>query len=167
MTILKLNGIKKSGAGPLLINFIHDIDDLRFIAGEIKRVCGFVSNRIRNLEVEDTCVGFLELESGVPVSLFVSDVSVGISDYSHIFYGKDETYAIPPLVKFTLDKKGQRKTITLKFSQTDPLLLCEKEFFIAIKENRKLSSSLEAYKNLKIIEALKESWEKGKIIEIK
>ncbi|MCL4377986.1 MAG: hypothetical protein M1409_06355, partial [Actinobacteria bacterium] len=123
--------------------------------------------RIRNLEVEDTCVGFLELESGIPVDLFASDVSVRVSEYSHIFYGKTETYAIPPLVKFVLDKKGERKTINLKFPQTDSLLLCEKEFFSAIKENRKLNSPVEAYKNLKVIEALKESWIKKKVIPIK
>lgn len=158
---------RKKGGGPLLTNFIHDIDDLRFILGEVRKVGAFISNRIRKFEMEDTSVGIMEIEGGIPVSFFISDTVVNPINYSHIFYGIKETYAIPELVKFKFKKSGEIISKKINYKKTNSLLLCEKEFFSAIRENRIPDPSpYEAYRNLKIIEALEESFEKKKIIEI-
>jgi len=39
-------------ADRLLINFIHDVDDLRFVAGEITAVQAFTANAVRGFAVE-------------------------------------------------------------------------------------------------------------------
>jgi len=59
--------------GTLLINLIHDIDCLRFILGEIRRVSAFTSNKVRGLAVEDTASVSFEFESGVLGGFTISD----------------------------------------------------------------------------------------------
>lgn len=159
----------KEGGGPLMMNFIHDIDDLRFVLDKsVKYVCAFLSNRIRELEVEDTSVGILEMEDGILFNFFVSDTVARTISYSHIFYGFERSYAMPEIVLYKRDKDGKIKEKKLSYKKTNSLLLCEKEFFNSIKEKRKPSpDAYDSLENLKIIEGFKESFKKKKIIEIK
>lgn len=65
-----------AGGGPLLINLIHDLDALRFVAGEIESVRAFSSNAQRGFDVEDTASVSLRLASGALGSVIVSDAAV-------------------------------------------------------------------------------------------
>ena len=64
---------RQKGAGPLLTNLIHDVDNLRYICGEIQRVYAEVNNRGRGFEVEDTACISLRFASGILGSVMVSD----------------------------------------------------------------------------------------------
>jgi predicted dehydrogenase len=64
---------REPGGGTLLINLIHDVDCMRFILGEIRRVGAFVSNDVRGLGVEDTASVSFEFDSGVLGSFTISD----------------------------------------------------------------------------------------------
>ncbi len=59
--------------GPLLINTIHDIDDLRFTMGEIESIHAFISNKIRGNNVEDCGVADILFKSGAMGSYIFSD----------------------------------------------------------------------------------------------
>lgn len=61
------------GAGPVLNNLVHDLDDLRFICGEIVSVQATVSSRARGFAVEDTAVVTLRFASGALGTATVSD----------------------------------------------------------------------------------------------
>lgn len=64
---------RQPGAGPVLINLIHDIDMLRLLLGEIASVQAMRSNRIRGLEVEDTAGVLMQFQSGAIGTLVTSD----------------------------------------------------------------------------------------------
>ncbi len=69
--------------GPILINLVHDIDNVRALAGEIVAVQAAASNRTRGFEAEDTAAVLLEFASGALGTLLLSDTTVAASSWEH------------------------------------------------------------------------------------
>lgn len=64
---------REPGAGPVLLNLIHDLDLLRFLCGEVDEVQAIQSNRSRGFAVEDTAALLLRFRSGALGTVTVSD----------------------------------------------------------------------------------------------
>lgn len=66
---------REKGGGPVLINLIHDLDCLRFIAGEIVSVQAVSAHAARGFDVEDTVALTLRFASGAIGSFILSDAA--------------------------------------------------------------------------------------------
>ena len=64
---------RQAGAGVVLINLIHVIDDLRNICGDLETVQAILSNVTRGFEVEDTAAIMLRFRSGALGTISISD----------------------------------------------------------------------------------------------
>lgn len=64
---------RRKGAGPVLVNAIHDIDLLRWLCGDIVSVQAMGGHAARGFETEDTAAALLRFKSGAVGTLSVSD----------------------------------------------------------------------------------------------
>jgi len=65
---------RKDGGGPVLINAIHTIDDMRTLTGaEIVTIQAQLSSATRGFEVEDSAAVLLEFSNGVLGTMSISD----------------------------------------------------------------------------------------------
>jgi predicted dehydrogenase len=63
------------GAGPILLNMIHEVHNLRMLCGDIVSVQAMSSNVIRGFPVEDTVAISLRFASGALGSFLLSDTA--------------------------------------------------------------------------------------------
>lgn len=118
----------KRGGGPVLINFIHDIDAVRYLVGEITRVVGIASSAQRSFEAPDTVGVVMSFENGTIGTGIISDASAGpwnwdlTSGYgayfpsppppgdSYFIGGTKGALAIPSLTHYHYEEGGHWKT---------------------------------------------------------
>jgi predicted dehydrogenase len=172
----------KKGAGPILINLIHEIDNLRFLCGNIVQVQAMASNAIRQFEVEDTMVINLKFENGMLGTFTLSDTAVlpisweqtsgedkvypnpgnhGMTD-CYFIAGTEGGMAVPSLRTWFYEgekswwqpyAKGQ-----VAFEKQDPLV-AQLDHFCDVIEGKAapIVSAADALESLKIVEAVQKN----------
>lgn len=64
---------RQTGAGPVFINLIHDIDLIRHFVGEVRAIQAVDSSAARGFEVEDTAAVLMEFANGALGTVSISD----------------------------------------------------------------------------------------------
>jgi len=180
---------KKKGGGPILINTIHEIDDLRYMFGEIERVYAETSNKTRKFEVEDTVCVTVKFTDGVLASVLMSDTAPSLWAYEatmgenkfffptkgdiYHFLGRKASLTFPGMVKVYYadpSKMGWQYPLTtehLDIKSGDPYPEQMSHFCRVIRgEEKPRTSGEDALRTLRVISAIIESVEKRKPITV-
>lgn len=135
---------RKPGGGPVLINMIHDVDNLRYICGEIRNVYAEVSSAARGFAVEDTACVTLRFKNGALGTIVTSDCVPSRWSYEaatgenpayfrthedcYLFFGTEGTLAFPSMKRVYYASPYESgwlaplQTETIPVQQQDPLV---------------------------------------------
>jgi predicted dehydrogenase len=178
---------RKKGAGPVLLNLVHDLDNLRYLCGDVAAVQALESNASRGHEVEDTAVILLRFASGVLGTVTVSDAIVAPWSWE-LTSGENPAY--PRTAESCYQIGGTRGSLTVPYldlwrnptkpgwwepiererlpvAALDPLGLQIRQFCRVIRgAEAPLVSGREGLETLKVIAAVKEAAATGGTVRL-
>jgi predicted dehydrogenase len=178
---------REPGGGPLLINLIHDIDDLRYICGEIVEVRAMTSNAVRGFAVEDSAVVTLRFANGALGTATVSDAVPAPWSWElasgenpaypqqpencYWFSGTAGSLALPRLELWSYgERKGWHAPLEreqLQVVPADPQARQLQHFCRVIRgEEAPRSSGADATRTLAVIAAVHEAARTGKAVQL-
>jgi predicted dehydrogenase len=181
---------RQAGGGPILINMIHEIGNLRALCGEIAEVQALSSNAVRGFAVEDTAAVSLRFANGALGTFMMSDAAASArsweqtsrEDKSYATYpdedcylvaGTDGSLAIPTMRLRAFANKTARSwynpldSQTVAIDEVDPLRRQLDNFCAVIRgEAEPVVTARDGLKNLRVIEAIKQSLACGSVVSI-
>ncbi|WP_104526292.1 Gfo/Idh/MocA family protein [Blastococcus atacamensis] len=86
---------RRPGGGPVLLNLVHDVNNLQSLAGEVVRVQATTSNAARGFPVEDTAAAVLTFAGGALGTLLLSDAAASVRSWEQTA-GEDPSYPTHP-----------------------------------------------------------------------
>jgi predicted dehydrogenase len=178
---------RQKGAGPVMLNMIHDIDLMRYMCGEVEAVQAFQSNAVRGFEVDETTVVSLRFASGILGTLNISDTVVSPWNWEqttgenqaypktdqlcYLIAGTHGSLSIPCLDVWT--NRGERswwnpfEVNRVIAAKEDPLRLQIQQFCKVIKGTEKpLVPAREGLMTLKVIDAVQRAAASGQTVRI-
>ena len=182
----------RAGGGPILINLIHEMDNLRYLCGEIESVHAVASSAVRGYEVEDTAVMTLKFSNGALGTFTLSDTvasprsweQTSGEDASYPRYPSEDCYfvagtkgslAVPTLRSWSYAQGGQEpgwwtpfEEKTLPLEAIDPLA-AQLEHFCDLIEGKSapIISVTDALQSLLTVEAVRHSIATGQTIALR
>ena len=179
---------KEIGGGPILINLIHEIGNLRALCGEISAVQAISSSAIRNFVVEDTVAINLMFENGALGTFLLSDTAATARSWeqtsrenpSYPTYQDEDCYSIAgtlgslavPTMRIKRYVQGVDPSWwtpfteeVLEVTRQDPLG-CQLDHFLDVINDKcePRVSARDGLKNLQVVEAVCESAAKKKLV---
>jgi predicted dehydrogenase len=171
---------RKPGGGPVLINMIHDVDNLRYICGEIQNVYAEVSSAARGFAVEDTACVTLRFRNGALGTIVTSDCVPSRWSYEattgenpdyfrthedcYLFFGTEGSLAFPTMKRVyyaSASAAGWLKplqTEEIPVEHQDPLVRQIEHFCAVIRgEEQPRTSGEDALRTLAVIRAVLDS----------
>jgi len=169
---------REVGGGPVLINLIHEIHNLRMLCGEIVQVQAMTSNAVRGFEVEDTASITFRFASGVLASFVLSDTAASARSWeqtsqenkAYASYGDEDCYviagtmgslAVPTMRLKTFASPDERSWFkpvdcnAVALQRDDPLALQMDHFLDVVQGNAApLVHAQDGLQNLRVVEAI-------------
>jgi predicted dehydrogenase len=180
---------REIGAGPILLNMIHEVHNLRMLCGEITQVQALTSHAARGFAVEDTVAINLRFASGVLGTFLLSDCAASAKSWeqtsqentAYPSYDDEDCYtvagthgslSIPTMRMKSYAKDEDRswwkpfEVSTVAMQRSDPIAHQMEHFAKVVRgEAQPLVSAFDGMQNLKITEAIVESAKTGQVIQ--
>jgi predicted dehydrogenase len=181
---------REIGAGPILLNMIHEVHNLRMLCGDIVAVQAFASHAIRGFPVEDTVSINLRFASGVLGSFLLSDTAAcprsweqtSQENKAYPSYDDEDCYVIAgtngslsvPTMRLKTYPRAQDRSWWKPFEEgvvgvvrDDPLKHQMEHFGAVVRaEAAPLVSARDGLANLRVTEAIVAAAQSGGTVEI-
>lgn len=176
------------GGGPILINMIHEIGNLRAMVGEIAAVQAFASNATRGFEVEDTVAINLRFENGALGTFLLSDAAASPKSWeqtsqenkAYATCPDEDAYTIVgtfgslgvPTMRLRYYPRAQDRSWFKPFTtqvepleRADPLALQIEHFAAVIRgDEAPLVTCRDGLQNLRVTDAIAEAARTGTVV---
>lgn len=181
---------RETGGGPILINMIHEVHNLRMLCGDIVAVQAFSSCAARGFPVEDTVAVCLRFANGALGSFMLSDTAACARSWeqtsrenqAYATYPDEDCYviagtfgslSIPTMRLKTYASAGDRSwwkpfdVSVAEMTRDDPLALQMEHFGRVVRgEAAPIVSARDGVQNLRVTEAIVESGRTRKTVDI-
>ena len=181
---------REIGGGPILVNMIHEVHNLRMLCGEIVAVQAFASRAARGFPVEDTVAINLRFAGGALGSFMLSDTAACARSWeqtsreneAYPTYADEDCYvvtgtfgslSIPTMRLKTYDRAEDRswwKPFRLSVAEMvrdDPLALQLEHFGAVIRgEAPPLVTARDGLANLRVTEAIAHAATTGQTVHV-
>lgn len=178
------------GGGPILLNMIHEVHNLRMLCGEISAVQAFASHAVRAFPVEDTVAINLRFASGALGTFMLSDTAACARSWEqtsqenkaypsyddedcYTISGTNGSLAIPTMRLKTYPAAQDRSWWTpfemgvVDLLREDPLRLQIAHFCAVVRgQAQPLVSARDGLANLRVTEAIVAAARSGATVEI-
>lgn len=178
---------KRKGAGPILVNLVHDVDLIRHLCGEVVSVQAQAAPSSRGFENEEVAGAVIRLDNGAIGTLTVSDGVIApwswemtsseypayprTSESCYLIGGSRGALSLPDLTLW--NQSGERdwwkpiSATTVICGSSNPLDNQIANFVAVIAgEAEPLVSGIEALRSLRVIEAIQASAVTGQTTEL-
>jgi predicted dehydrogenase len=181
---------RQTGGGPILINLIHEIGNLRAMCGEIVAVQALSSNAVRGFPVEDTVAVNLSFASGALGTFLLSDTAASPRSWEqtsqenpsyatypdedcYVVVGTDGSLAVPSMRLRTYARKEDRswwkpfQTEVVPVRREDPLARQLAHFCAVIRgEASPRVTARDGLANLRVTEAIAAAARSGTTVRL-
>jgi predicted dehydrogenase len=181
---------REIGGGPILINLIHEVHNLRMLCGDIVAVQAFASNATRSFAVEDTVAINLRFASGVLGTFLLSDTAAcprsweqtSQENKAYASYDDEDCYVITgtngalsvPTMRLKTYPRPEDRSWWKEFEvgvvgmvRDDPIKRQMEHFGAVVRgEVEPLVSARDGLQNLRITEAIALAAKTGQVIEL-
>jgi predicted dehydrogenase len=180
---------REIGAGPILLNMIHEVHNLRMLCGEIASVQAITSHAVRGFAVEDTVAINLRFLNGTLGTFMLSDCAASAKSWeqtsqenkAYTSYDDEDCYTVTgthgslsiPTMRMKSYANNEDRSWWKPFDvsvvdmqRSDPIANQMEHFVKVVRgEAKPLVSSFDGMQNLKITEAIVQSAKTGQVIQ--
>lgn len=181
---------REPGGGPILLNMIHEVHNLRMLCGEIVAVQAFKSHAARGFPVEDTVAINLRFANGALGTFMLSDTAACPRSWEqtsqenkaypsyddedcYVIAGTNGSLSVPTMRLKTYPRPEDRswwkpfETGTVGMVRDDPLKHQIEHFGAVVRgEAEPLVTARDGLRNLQVTEAIAAAAESGRVIEL-
>ena len=181
---------KEPGAGPILLNMIHEVHNLRMLCGEIAAVQAIASHAVRGFPVEDTVAINLQFANGALGSFMLSDTAASARSWEltsrenkaypshddedcYVIAGTSGSLSVPTMRLKIYSRPEDRswwkpfETDTAPVRRADPIVRQMEHFGAVVRgEAAPLVSARDGLANLRVTEAITEAARSGAMVKL-